>query len=80
MLVAEAALGIEEIQSLSDAIGDLTKTAVGLNLQFRLRVELGPASQVSDETIAKINELLSEVSDKLRLERGPGCWATDKNA
>ena len=70
MLVAEAALGIEEIQNLSDTIGELTKTAVGLNLQFRLRVELGPVSQVTDETIVRINELLGEVSDKLRLERG----------
>ena len=54
---------------MSDTIGDLTKTAVGLNLQFRLWVELGPVSQVTDETMARINELLSEVSDKLRLER-----------
>ncbi len=70
MLVAEAPLGIEEIQNLSDTIGELTKTAVGLNLQFRLRVELGPVSQVPDETMGRINELLGEVSDKLRLERG----------
>ncbi len=70
MLVAEAPLREDEIQNLSDTIGDLTKTAVGLNLQFRLRVELGPVSQVSEETMARINELLGEVSDKLRLERG----------
>jgi hypothetical protein len=70
MLVAEAPLREDEIQNLSDTIGDLTKTAVGLNLQFRLRVELGPVSQVPDETIARINELLGEVSDKLKLERG----------
>jgi len=70
MLVAEASLGIEEIQNLSDTIGDLTKTAVGLNLLFHLRVELGPVSQVPGETMVRINELLGEVSDKLRLERG----------
>ena len=70
ILVVKVPLLEDEIQNLSDTIGDLTKTAVGLNLQFRLRVELGPVSQVPDETIAKINELLREVSDKLRLERG----------
>ncbi len=67
--MAEASLREDEIQNLSDTIGELTKTAVGLNMQFRLRVELGPVSQVPDETMARINELLSEVSDKLRLER-----------
>ena len=67
--MAEASLREDEIQILSDTIGDLTKTAVGLNVQFGLRVELGPVSQVTDETMARINELLSEVSDKLRLER-----------
>ncbi len=67
MLVVEAPLQVDEIQNLNDVVGDLTKAAVGLNLQFTLRMELGPASQVSDETIAKMNELLAEVSEKLRL-------------
>jgi len=69
MLVTEAPLQVDEIQNLSDQIADLMKAAVGLNLQFHLRIELGPASQVSDETIARVNELLYEVSDKLRLQR-----------
>ncbi len=69
MLVTEAPLQVDEIQNLSDQIADLMKAAVGLNLPFHLRIELGPASQVSDETIARVNELLYEVSDKLRLQR-----------
>lgn len=70
ILVAQAPLQVDEIQNLSDSISDLMKAAVGLNLQFHLRVELGPTERVSNETIAKINELLQEVSDKLRLQRG----------
>jgi hypothetical protein len=70
MLVAEAPLEIGEIQNLNDQLSDLTKASVGLGLKFHLRIELGPASQVSDETVAKMNELLADVSEKLRLERG----------
>jgi hypothetical protein len=69
MLVAEAPLEIEEIQNLNDQISDLTKASVGLDLKFHVRIEVGPASQVSDETVAKMNELLAEVSEKLRLQR-----------
>ena len=68
-LVAEAPLQVEEIQDLYDQLGDLVKATVGLNLQFTLRMELGPAAQVSEERLAKMNELLAEVSDKLRLRR-----------
>ena len=57
MLVTEAPLREDEILNLSDTIGELTKMAVGLNLQFRLRVELGPVSQVPGETMVRINEL-----------------------
>jgi hypothetical protein len=67
VLVVEAPLRVDEIQNLNDVVGDLTKAAVGLNLQFTLRMELGPAEQVSDETRAKVNVLLAEVSGKLRL-------------
>ena len=69
MLVAEAPLEIEEIQNLNDQLSDLTKASVGLGLKFHVRIELGPASQVSDETMAKMNELLAEVSEKFRLQR-----------
>ena len=69
MLVADAPLQVEEIQDLYDQLGDLVKAAIGLNLQFRLRIELGPASRVSDETVDRVNALLSEVSEKLRLQR-----------
>src|SRR5207245_1288566 len=49
VLVAEAPLRVDEIQNLNDVVADLTKAAVGLNLQFSVQVELGPAAQVSEE-------------------------------
>jgi hypothetical protein len=69
MLAAEASLQVDEIQDLSDQIADLMKATVGLNLQLHLRIELGPLSHISDETLTKVNELLAEVSEKLRLRR-----------
>ena len=38
VLVAEAPLRVDEIQNLNDVVADLTKAAVGLNLQFSLRM------------------------------------------
>jgi len=66
-LVAAAILQPGEIQNLNDQLGDLVRAAVGLNLQFQLRVELGPAAKLSHETVDKVNELLFEVSEKLVL-------------
>jgi hypothetical protein len=62
-------LRVEEIQDLYDQLGDLVKTTVGLNLQFHLRIELGSTSRVPGETIDRVNELLSEISEKLVLRR-----------
>ena len=59
-----------ELQDLAEQVGNLMKETVGLTLRFHLRIELGPASQVSEAVLAKVNEILDEVSKKLRLERG----------
>jgi hypothetical protein len=71
LAAAGAFLDGEEIQSLSDQIGDLMIATVGLNLTFYVRVELaaGANQQIPEETIAKVNTLLAEVSDKLKLRQ-----------
>ena len=58
-----------ELQDLAEQVGNLMKETVGLNLRFHVRVELGPASLVSEVALAKVNEILDEVSEKLRMER-----------
>ena len=70
ILVTETVLETGEIQELGDQAGELTKIATDakLHLSFHLRVELEPAMLVSDETLTKVNELLAEVSEELRLE------------
>ena len=69
MLTAEAALEANGIQDLADQIPAIAAAAVGYDLKFNLRIELGgeepPAATA--EAAAKINDLLAEVADGLRL-------------
>ncbi len=68
LLIAEAVLEANGIQDLADQIPDVTKAAVGNDLKFNLRVEFGGETAPDPEAVDKINTLLSEVSDELKLE------------
>ena len=67
LLVAEAVLEVNGIQDLADQVPEIAKAAVGNNLQFNVRVEMGGETAPDPETVEKINELFSRVSDKLKL-------------
>ncbi len=64
VLVAEAYLEPNQIQDLSDQIPDLTKTAAGQDLKYRIQMEL-KGDEKRDEIAKKLNELLKDVSDDL---------------
>ena len=68
LLTAEAVLEANGIQDLADQIPEITKAAIGNDLKFSVRVELGGKGPPSAEAVEKINELLAEVSDTLRLQ------------
>jgi len=68
MLVAEAPLDTYEIQNLYEQVSDLARAAIGLDLKFHIRVELGSTPPPSQEAVAKINQLLHEVSEQLALK------------
>ena len=68
MRVAEAELRSDELQNLGDAIGDITKAAAGHELKVRVEISLGGDKTPPDDVVAKIDELLKGVSDKLRLK------------
>ncbi len=68
VLVAEAELRTSQIQDLADQIPHITRAAAGLDLKFRLRVELGGSTQPSEDVVAKINDLLREISESLELK------------
>jgi len=67
LLVAEATLLANGIQDLADQIPDITKAAVGNDLKFSLRIEFGGETAPAPEAVEKINALLAEVSDDLKL-------------
>ena len=66
--IAEADLQPSEIQDFAEVVGSLAGAAVGYPLTFRLRVELGPAAELPDGVVAKINEILGSATTKLKLE------------
>ena len=67
MLVAEAPLEANGIQDLADQIPEIAQAAVGSELKFNVRVELGGDTTPDPEVVEKVNALLSEVSDDLKL-------------
>lgn len=67
MVVAESNLRPDEIQNLAEVMGDMLKATAGLELKFKLRIELSGDGEVPDETISKVNEVLKNVADGLQL-------------
>ena len=65
---AEAVLEADQIQDLADQMPELLKAAVGYELRFTVGVEVGGAAAPSPETVEKIEGLLAEVSEDLRLQ------------
>ena len=67
LLMAEEVLEASGIQDLADQIPDITKAAIGNTLKFNIRIEFGGETTPDPEAVKKINELLAEVSDALKL-------------
>ena len=67
LLMAEDVLEANGIQDLADQIPHIAKAAVGNTLKFNIRIEFGGKTTPDPEAVEKINELLAEVSDKLKL-------------
>ena len=67
LLTAEAVLETDQVQELLEQIPEIMKAAIGNDLKFNVRVELGGETAPDSQTVETINTLLSEVSDKLKL-------------
>jgi len=63
---AEAELEPAELQDVVDGLSDVLKAGAGLNLRFVLRMEVGLGAQAKAEQIARLNEILAKICDKLR--------------
>ena len=68
VFVAEAELEVHGIQELADQIADISTAAIGTKIKYKIRVEFGGETPPDPEAVEKINELLGEVDDSLKLE------------
>ena len=68
VLVAEADLEAHGIQDLADQIPAITGAAIGTEIKFKIRVEFGGETRPDPEAVEKINQLLAEVDDTLKLK------------
>ena len=66
-LHAEAVLEGNGIQDLADQIPEIAKAAVGNEIRFNVRIEFGGETAPDPEAVERINAMLSEVSEELRL-------------
>jgi hypothetical protein len=66
-LTAAASLRPHQVQELAEQIPALTKAAVGLDISFYLGIEISNSSALPEEVIEKINQVLQQVSDELKL-------------
>ena len=55
------------VDHLADQIPDIAQAAVGSGLKFNIRIELGGDPAPAPVVVDKINALLSDVSDDLKL-------------
>ncbi len=67
-LIASAELQTHEIQELGEKIAEIKNAAAGIDLKLNVQIELGGESQPSDDAIARINQLLQDISDNLKLQ------------
>ncbi len=61
--ILETDLRPDELQDLADSLGDLGQAAAGLDLKYRIRIELG--SSPSPDALAKVNKILQKIKSGL---------------
>lgn len=71
VLVAAAYLKTGEVQDFADQVGALGSLAVGYDLKFQVRVEVGSdGKRPPDDVVDRLNERLGEFSASLKFARG----------
>jgi hypothetical protein len=68
ILATKAVLQVNQIQDLADALPEIKNATAGIDLKFRLRIELGGKSRPPQEAIDLINQLLRDISEDLELK------------
>jgi hypothetical protein len=66
--IAKAELRPNQIQDLADQISEITRVAAGLDLKFRIEVELDGSGMNATEVIEKLNAMLTSIAKDLKLD------------
>ena len=69
VLTAEATLEANEIQELADQVHAIILVAVGNNIKFNVRIELGGEKAPPADVVTEVNALLAQISDDLRFQQ-----------
>jgi hypothetical protein len=67
ILIARAELRSNQIQDLADQISDITLAAAGLDLKFRIEVELDGSGKNAPDVVEKLNSILTSIAEDLKL-------------
>ena len=70
VLAAEATLEGHGIQDLADLMPEILEAAAGDPIVFKVRIQFGGEKEPDEEKVERINALLSEALEELRLGRG----------
>lgn len=70
VLAAEATLEGYGIQDLAELMPEILEAAAGDRIVFKVRIEFGGDVEPDEEKVKRINVLLSEALEALRLGRG----------
>ena len=65
---ADVALKPNQLQDFVDVLPDVLKAAAGLEIRFRMSVEIKSKERPADKTVADINKLLQTVDQSLRVQ------------
>jgi hypothetical protein len=64
---AEVPLKPNQLQDFVDVLPEILKATAGLEMSFRITVEVKGKERPSDKTVANVNELLERVDENLRV-------------
>ena len=70
VLAAEATLEGHGIQDLAELMPEILEAAAGDPIVFKVRIQFGGEKEPDREKVERINDLLSEALEELRLGRG----------
>ena len=67
LLTADAELRADQIQDFAEKISDIKRVTAGIDLKFKLHIEIPEGSKPSKELLEKLNKILQEIDSKLEI-------------